>query len=468
MTKRHTLAAILLTALVVLGTASCIGTPPPEAPDAQSVQIRNFKLTSATQPALESTFFSIDQRKGLIYNATPLPHNAEIKLVKVNLEISPKNTVKFFVDNKETPFNEKDSLDLSNWKKGVRIEVANANLSMKKEYRLDIRRYEYDPLSFSWERLSADALPSLNRVQDLTLTDDASQLFLVLHHADKTEIYSADKGAPLNWSPKETISMPFKQVAVADGKTIFGLDEKGVLYTKISSNAEVGAGAEGKYDNLLGKYRFVALLGAFYEPGNSFAKACLAVYDPDQKRNFFAWVEAKRDGMPEPSSRNLGNEVPQAFPLLHFTSLRQVEAHHPKITVVGGGEHVNGKATPMSLWSTTTGMDWLTLVAESEEKALPVSKTRPMLVYDGELNRYYLYYPDSNGYTPYVSDDGANWQKGSAKLMLPQAADFAARKQSLLGYYQGNHRIVLMGGKTSTGELLRDLWRGVPKIYEAD
>lgn len=52
--------------------------------------------------------------------------------------------------------------------------------------------------------------------------------------------------------------------------------------------------------------------------------------------------------------------------------------------------------------------------------------------------------------------------------MLHLEGETIGGQEAMLGYALSQHRLVLLGGKSSSGDWLNSIWRGQPKIYATD
>ena len=118
-----------------LGTlllGGCISPKEIKNPDLESVQITSLRIEDKDNPNLKNTFFSIDHREGIIYNAHLLPKDLALDSVKVVLARHSDAQVKFTIGGKQETSGNNDSLSFVNWKQGVSIQLSNSAKNMNK------------------------------------------------------------------------------------------------------------------------------------------------------------------------------------------------------------------------------------------------------------------------------------------------------------------------------------------------
>lgn len=441
-------------------------------PDVTSVQIISLKLQSNKLPALQETFFSIDHRKGEIYNAIPLPYQSEIGKVKLEVKTPSSNQVQVFV-NGSLREAEKDSVDLTDWQKGIELVVKDKENRAEKKYRLSLSIYDYDPLLFIWEKVGDGLLPAMQGVKDITLDEGREKVFLSYLYDDKAVVYQAIKEHPENWQKLYTFAKPHLQRASVIGeKYILALSAQGELFF-----VNPASGIEKSYSlSFSGDYVPKLLMGGLQLAGEETITACLVAENKTLGKSRFALATIAPETGDLVSAKE-GYDLSTFFPINNFESKVIRLANQPHLFAVGGRPELNssqpsGAKEPFGsvrLFSTTTGLDWLALEPGEKSEPIPHQKSRPALIYDRELKRFYLYISDgSNGYMVYHSQDGANWSRGEQSIMLHLEGETIGGQEAMLGYALSQHRLVLLGGKSSSGDWLNSIWRGQPKIYATD
>lgn len=431
-----------------------------KTPSVNSVQVLSLKMSSKDLPELSKTFFSIDHRKGEIFNAQPLPYLSDFEQVKLEIKTLSTNQIKIFVGDGERE-QKADSVNLKGWQKGVRIDIQNKEKTMQKSYRVVIKRYDYDPLLFEWKNLGTSLLPEATELLDRSLSVRGEEVFLAYHFADKTTFYKATKGNPTAWQDMGSASIAVNRfyALTADLLLLFDKNNELSLYNLETATTQPLKLALGE------EVKVAQVMGLLPIPESNLMKLCLVVNKG--KDSFFATAEI--DPTKETLiSQKIGYPLTPFFPYTIFDSKEIVEARYPKLIAMGGRTELNpSDARTISLWSTTTGLDWLTFRAKEVSVEIPHTDYKPTLLFDSGIRRYYLYMPiSSDGYHVYYSDDGAVWKEGDKNVMLHLDGDEVGGRRDMLGYSLENHRVVLLGGKDASGKWIRTIWEGYPKIYE--
>lgn len=202
---RHIVGTAII-ALLGLSVVSCKEKNKFTEPDIRSVQINTLKLSAHSVPELSNTFFSIDHRNGVIYNAKPLKRNTVLDSVALSVQTYEYNDIAVRLDGKEVPKSAKDSIYMRDHKKGLDIVISNKKFSMSKTYRLVINVYEQDPLASSW--ISQNTAPEKNAHEEginyQTLTTEEGYYYM---YSTQTacNIYFAAQASPEKWTPFATI-----------------------------------------------------------------------------------------------------------------------------------------------------------------------------------------------------------------------------------------------------------------------
>ena len=123
---RYLLLAVALLPLISL--PSCQRKSIVEDVRIESVLISELKMSDKSVPELEKTLFSIDHRKGLIYNARPLPKGTKIGTVKLKIVASPDALPKVYIGGVEQP--SMSGLDTVNMSKHAEGAVSYTHLTL--------------------------------------------------------------------------------------------------------------------------------------------------------------------------------------------------------------------------------------------------------------------------------------------------------------------------------------------------
>lgn len=447
----------LIGALAVLVSfAGCISNEEIKNPDLESVQVTEFRLEDNDNPLLKDTFFSIDHRKGLIYNAKLLPKAFDMDSVKVGLAHYVNTEIKFVIAGKEETIGSNDSISFKGWKEGITLQLTNADKQMHKEYRLEIRCYDYDPQSYTWEVLAGSEIPDLTNSKRVLFRYTNERVYLFAAFKDETSaIYVVSKDNLSSWQ-KVAVNTPLgliKDVTISERGRAYLINEDGQLF---ESDGDLTNWAVANAEHF-----FHSILGCFITPGSTSETVALIVKGATPSEEYFYALGN--------STTALGEKVPDDFPRESISSLAMTVSHHPMLLLTGSLSATPSEEERSGVWTTTTGLDWLLLPAKEENK-LPASKDSKLLMYDASLGELYCIIPANlvakePSMRIFISSDrGATWQEGNASLMLPPSSSFGIRGGDLGGYIEENQRMILFGGVLSDATFPRNIWSGYPRI----
>lgn len=447
---RYLLLAVALLPLISL--PSCQRKSLVEDVQVESVLISELKMSDKALPELEKTLFSIDQRKGLIYNARPLPKGTKIGTVKLQITASPDALPKVYVGGVEQPsMSGLDTLNLSKHAEGVRIVMQHRNnASLTKEYQLKINIYDRDPYTHTWTK-SAHPAPATATSEDIVLSrlvDNGEAYYYFARTATEKHLWRASHKEPELWQevtiPK-TLDSPIMDIAEqGGGDAILCLQENG------QATIYEHQGAQWSQSNAMSG-RPSYLLGNLYYRGEN--KPLVAVKTADV-------VHFNSEG---------GIQVPKTFPLEQNARLSLTIEHHPVALVIGGSV----ADTTALVYSTSNGLDWLT-----PHDARVVSKIWPSnlpgaMIYEPKDQTILLAKPaarpkqaEQPAMRVYVSlDYGTIWQQLTEESILPSIYyDKGQQHQQGLALYRGDDgRIYLFGGIKSGAPTL---WIGQPIRFQ--
>ena len=447
---RYLLLAVALLPLISL--PSCQRKSLVEDVQVESVLISELKMSDKALPELEKTLFSIDQRKGLIYNARPLPKGTKIGTVKLQITASPDALPKVYVGGVEQPsMSGLDTLNLSKHAEGVRIVMQHRNnASLTKEYQLKINIYDRDPYTHTWTK-SAHPAPATATSEDIVLSrlvDNGEAYYYFVRTATKKHLWRASHKEPELWQevtiPKTLDSPIMDIVEQGGGDAILCLQESG------QATIYEHQGAQWSQSNAIpGRPSY--LLGNLYYRGEN--KPLVAV--------------KTADGVHFNSEK--GIQAPKTFPLEQNARLSLTIEHHPVALVIGGSV----ADTTALVYSTSNGLDWLT-----PHDARVVSKIWPSnlpgaMIYEPKDQTILLAKPaarpkqaEQPAMRVYVSlDYGTIWQQLTEESILPSIYyDKGQQHQQGLALYRGDDgRIYLFGGIKSGAPTL---WIGQPIRFQ--
>ncbi len=447
---RYLLLAVALLPLISL--PSCQRKSLVEDVQVESVLISELKMSDKALPELEKTLFSIDQRKGLIYNARPLPKGTKIGTVKLQITASPDALSKVYVGGVEQPsMSGLDTLNLSKHAEGVRIVMQHRNnASLTKEYQLKINIYDRDPYTHTWTK-SAHPAPATATSEDIVLSrlvDNGEAYYYFVRTATEKHLWRASHKEPELWQevtiPKTLDSPIMDIVEQGGGDAILCLQESG------QATIYEHQGAQWSQSNAI-PGRPSCLLGNLYYRGEN--KPLVAV--------------KTADGVHFNSEK--GIQAPKTFPLEQNARLSLTIEHHPVALVIGGSV----ADTTALVYSTSNGLDWLT-----PHDARVVSKIWPSnlpgaMIYEPKDQTILLAKPaarpkqaEQPAMRVYVSlDYGTIWQQRTEESILPSIYyDKGQKHQQGLALYRGDDgRIYLFGGIKGGAPTL---WIGQPIRFQ--
>lgn len=460
--KKQSLSALLFTALLCTQLfTSCHRKPVDQAPVIHSVQITQFKMSSNELPELGTTFFSIDQRKGTIYNATPLPYKSHFNKVLLDLKTDKENTLQVVVEGQVRDFGEKDSIDFTGWEKGVELRLTNKETGMHKSYQLKVNIYQYDPRTYEWSNMGTGSLPRLSdghKVAFFGVVDNTAYMLTSGNNA--SQLYACPMQEMSTWNKVQDFSFAADNAAITkegDNLVIFANTTNNKLYVgNINSVREVKQLDGSFVKNIMGAY-------VKPETGKAVAAVVLQYTDENHSQKFASIGTDYLQQGTHPQAV-MGVSVPADMPSYNGSSIVFTQAHYPNI--VWAGSASTGKDAATQIWSTTSQTDWLTLAADSAAAVVPHTKAAPTLLYDVTLRTYYLFVYKGESPFLYTSvDGGKNWEACEPSLMLPHDAQFQACRGGLYGYTMPDKSLVLIGGYDAAGKWIGNIWHGIAKKY---
>ena len=447
---RYLLLAVALLPLISL--PSCQRKSLVEDVQVESVLISELKMSDKALPELEKTLFSIDQRKGLIYNARPLPKGTKIGTVKLQITASPDALPKVYVGGVEQPsMSGLDTLNLSKHAEGVRIVMQHRkNASLTKEYQLKINIYDRDPYTHTWTK-SAHPAPATATSEDIVLSrlvDNGEAYYYFVRTATEKHLWRASHKEPELWQevtiPKMLDSPIMDIVEQGGGDAILCLQESG------QATIYEHQGAQWSQSNAIpGRPSY--LLGNLYYRGEN--KPLVAV--------------KTADGVHFNSEK--GIQAPKTFPLEQNARLSLTIEHHPVALVIGGSV----ADTTALVYSTSNGLDWLTPHDAGVVSKIWPSNLPGAMIYEPKDQTILLAKPaarpkqaEQPAMRVYVSlDYGTIWQQLTEESILPSLYyDKGQQHQQGLALYRGDDgRIYLFGGIKGGAPTL---WIGQPIRFQ--
>lgn len=448
----HRYLLLVVALLPLISLPSCQRKSLVEDVQVESVLISELKMSDKALPELEKTLFSIDQRKGLIYNARPLPKGTKIGTVKLQITASPDALPKVYVGGVEQPsMSGLDTLNLSKHAEGVRIVMQHRkNASLTKGYQLKINIYDRDPYTHTWTK-SAHPAPATATSEDIVLSrlvDNGEAYYYFVRTATEKHLWRASHKEPELWQevtiPKMLDSPIMDIVEQGGGDAILCLQESG------QATIYEHQGAQWSQSNAIpGRPSY--LLGNLYYRGEN--KPLVAV--------------KTADGVHFNSEK--GIQAPKTFPLEQNARLSLTIEHHPVALVIGGSV----ADTTALVYSTSNGLDWLTPHDAGVVSKIWPSNLPGAMIYEPKDQTILLAKPaarpkqaEQPAMRVYVSlDYGTIWQQLTEESILPSLYyDKGQQHQQGLALYRGDDgRIYLFGGIKGGAPTL---WIGQPIRFQ--
>ncbi len=456
-----------------------------------NVAVKSFSLKadSKVMANLDSVFFSIDLDNGVIFNADSLPKGTSVeKLIPVITFSSSVSEAEISMtggseDEKKVNYleNPSDTIDFS---RDVKLNVTSADGTNKYTYRLKVNVHNLDSDSLIWDKLSETRLPSRldNPVAQKSLERDGIVYTLIEENDGSYTWATSTSMEDAQWDKVQLDLQFMPNIAslVNTPASFWILDDDGNLYESADGNEWSETGE-----------KWITLIGAYNG-------SVLGVKD----------AEGTMMHCHYPASVSIeDSEMDPDFPLYNRSEFRTIETKwsgDPTAFFVGG-ETATGE-TSNHTWA-FDGSNWATIDAQSTP-AIEGATLFKYIVYRRTSNNLkqkaydawilmggVLENGDYNRKTYISFDNGVTWNAGSDALSLPDKlpgsvgsnavvlyssldADLAdawkkVATKSLptranLSYTIDGYDITwecpyiyMMGGVTTSGELLDSIWRGV-------
>lgn len=432
----------------------------------------SLKANSDVAPKLDSVFFAIDLREGVIFNADSLPVGTDISSL-VPVITYPSTVGAASIETINGKYDYISSPETAhNFTGPVKLTLTAQDGTTQRTYNIKINVHKQNPAQLLWSKTSLSKLPA-------TDSDPAEQK--TFRYKESTYCYVADANGEITLSTMAdgtsdwtsgTLTMPFSpdlRSATVGENSIYMLSTDGELYRSADGKSWTDCGV--KWECITGAY-LESVTGIRVESG---------------KRKHSAWPTGS---LPE-------SEVSEQFPVAGFTNTGTVVtpwSPWPSIFLYGGRLE-NGKLSTSS-WG-FDGEKW-TIISANEGPAIenamlvPYWLSRPTssmwltddrdawLLMGGTLED-----GTDNRKVWYSYDNGVNWFEGADTLALPEEmpgfshADAVVylqpRSASAEGWKQAPRRlpvtvegttilwecpeIYIYGGTLPSGKTANTIWR---------
>lgn len=453
LTANHILSTLSVV-LLLLSVSSCREKKRFAEPDIRSVQINSLKLSARSVPELAKTFFSIDHRKSLIYNAIPLKRGTVLDSVAFNVLTHDYNNIEVRVGGVAVPKSPKDSVYMRDYVKGVEIAISNEKHKMSKVYRLQLAIYDKNPYASEWT--VEQAAPEHNKHQEglksFFRTTPHGHYYLYAPATGTASLYSASLQTPSLWTLRGMLPEGIRQMTVLDAERLILKKEDGSLVLwRISSSTTEPLNIKAE-----------ALLGTIHYPNSTETRPALVLKDAQGVSRF-----AVLNLSASPADRIVWGEVmPEHFPLRDMAEFPGVVEHRQVLNLLGGFD-AQGKAS-QNLWSTTTGLDWLS-PQTAEADCLPAFANAPIISYHPKHKIHICIAAGSTVSSTgalriFVSNDrGVKWQEVAVPgELLPEQMKGKNFGAGMGLYSSSDGMMYLFGGWTNEMGMEKSLFIGKP------
>lgn len=383
--------------------------------DYGTLAITDFSLRSSKQTTgVDSVYFTIDLRRGVIYNADSLKPGAKIDKLVTN--ISYKGTMDSVLvimeggttrtgrlDYKANPT---DSIDYTG---RVTILLKGSGLEKKYDVKLNVHKQYAD--SLHWNETAVRRLPSRMEsplAQKTVMIADPTALSIIREADGRySAVYSNDAFA--SDVTRNDIEFPFtpriESLTAADG-TIYMLDTDNNLWSS-ENRGETWSQTGQVWDNIIGPY----------------LNTIVGLRTVDGKRMFAQY----------PLLNLNQKEIPADFPLSgfsNFVTLQNKWTLSPVAFFAGGLKADNSLSG--ATWA-FDGSEWIVLNDDNDLPAMEQPSIIPYYYYRRSSSTNYNEFKvwmliggrkadNSVNRTVYISyDNGVNWTMASTQMQLPEA-----------------------------------------------
>lgn len=237
------------------------------AANINSVAVTSFSLQSdnSVMRGLDSVFFSIDSKTGIIFNADSLPKGTDIKKLKTKIQFY--NSIS---DAEYTMTNGSHRTGTSNYRTSpndtidftgdVHLTVVSLDGNHSLTYRVKVNVHQMDPDSLAWGETAVATLPSrLSSPRDQKTVSLADGALCLVEEADGTFTASTISKTSAVWDKKKTTfpSKPDIRTLCATSDAVYLLDADGNLIKSADSGSTWSAtgikwiAITGGYDNFI-------------------------------------------------------------------------------------------------------------------------------------------------------------------------------------------------------------------------
>ncbi|MBR6489132.1 MAG: hypothetical protein IKT03_01210 [Muribaculaceae bacterium] len=247
--RRYLYIYILLALAVALGLQSCnkdddnSGTTSLDYSvySTSSTLVSSFSLKANTKILnnLDSVKFTIDQDRGLIYNADSLPRGTRINALLVEVSCASTVSSREFVIKNGTLLGDttitysNSSTDSIDFTGDVTLRITSADKLYVRDYKVKINVHTQDVDTLTWDASRRRDLPNVTSVLKASKTVQQGDKFLCLVDDNGKYVLSQSEDPLAGTWPKTELSFPFVPNVNSFSATtdaLYILDENGELY----------------------------------------------------------------------------------------------------------------------------------------------------------------------------------------------------------------------------------------------
>lgn len=196
-------------------------------------------------PAIQKTFFHINQKEGKIYNTDSLPYKINIGRLMATLTYSadaaPSKTEIRYASLPDSimELTEEDSIDFS--RNDVLIKVTAQNGTTVKEYTVDLIIHQIDPDSVVWKQITSlgSAVGDANKREKVVLRNNTFYRYFLTGGILYLQTASVLSGSPMPWYTSPIVGLNnnirLDDITVMNGN-FYAVDNSGKAYSSSSGD----------------------------------------------------------------------------------------------------------------------------------------------------------------------------------------------------------------------------------------
>ncbi len=438
----------LLTLSVIINMlifTSCLNSDGIELEYSADAQIYSLKLSSRedTSKILNSTFFTIDQVNGKIFNKEPLPFQFHVDSAAIDISGANSYTTLYDITlsisgSDDVNWYKSDSVDIN---KLYKITTIAPDGKTTKKYDFILRVHDKDPNIISWEKISNDYISKTITEQKTVLYNNR---FITYFTSNETVSAVSSATNAINWSSLSITGLP-SNILLSTLKV-----GKNGLYIIDEANNVFSSNDGFNWYQTNSDYQVIANYGIV--PSDSNGKSLVIINDNNSYK--FAKTE---DFTTFQQMENATKTSIDDFPVRDFTSLsvNSPSSYTTKYIIVAGGFKKDN--TPnYDIW-----------IIQEKDGKISVLKSKNLDLGLTSISESSLYFYDNSIYLFttllgknrlfYSNNFGLEWKLKDENQSLPTQMEIR-KKASIIT--DENNYIWIFGGVSETQTQIDDVWRG--------